>query len=193
MMIYRRYATQHRMWTVGEWRICRDRVEFPEFQRGSVWDTTLRAGLVRALYSGTPVPPIIYTTSPSGRWRIIDGRQRLETLFAWFDGSFTVPGEWFGRPGVELGYDAVSTVIGGGDVESGHRAFNNLVFGGVEYDLETVWDAETRSHVPVADPLRLEAELYLLLNAAKVAHTDADLTAARRIVNGDVAAHQSRQ
>jgi hypothetical protein len=186
-MIYRRYTTAERTWTTDYWVSKRDSggIAFPAYQRGSVWNLDLRVGLVHALYSGSPIPPIIYSVDHDGFRSVIDGRQRLETLFAWVDGSFTVPGEWFDCPGAELDFDRVSTIIGNGDIKSGRRAFSNLRFAGVEYDLETVWDAATRTATPVADQNRIEAELYLMLNAAHVAHTDDDLAVARRIVAAD--------
>lgn len=73
------------------------------YQRGSVWDLDRRRNLIRSLVMGLPVGSVIYAKLPFGiyedrpaaHYRIIDGRQRIETVRAFHQGEFTVPGHWF--------------------------------------------------------------------------------------------------
>jgi uncharacterized protein with ParB-like and HNH nuclease domain len=56
----------------------------PGFQRQSVWTMTDRRRLIESIVSGYPLPSVfLYQREERGRlvYDVIDGKQRLETLF----------------------------------------------------------------------------------------------------------------
>lgn len=72
----------HRKWRDGE-------IEVPDFQRGFVWDRTQASRLVESFLLGLPVPAIyLYNERGSDRYLVIDGQQRLRSVFFYFEGHF---------------------------------------------------------------------------------------------------------
>jgi hypothetical protein len=69
----------------------------PDFQRFFRWSDFQKSRLVESLLLGLPIPPIFVSQQPSGKWELIDGLQRLSTLFELFgelkakDGSLKDP------------------------------------------------------------------------------------------------------
>ena len=53
----------------------------PDFQRHYVWDKIRASRFIESLLLGAPVPPIFLAENPDGTLDVIDGHQRLETLF----------------------------------------------------------------------------------------------------------------
>lgn len=53
----------------------------PDFQRHYVWDPQRASRFVESILLGLPVPPIFLAENPNGTLDVIDGHQRLETLF----------------------------------------------------------------------------------------------------------------
>lgn len=53
----------------------------PDFQRHWVWDDERASRFIESLLLDLPVPPIFLAEAKDGRFDIIDGHQRLETLF----------------------------------------------------------------------------------------------------------------
>ena len=53
----------------------------PDFQREYVWDVGRASRYVESLLLGFPTPPIFLAQEEDGQWVVIDGHQRLETLF----------------------------------------------------------------------------------------------------------------
>lgn len=53
----------------------------PEYQRLYRWDESKRTRFIESLILGIPVPPIFVFTDEKGRWELIDGLQRLSTIF----------------------------------------------------------------------------------------------------------------
>lgn len=53
----------------------------PDFQRHYVWDATRASRFVESLLLRLPTPPVFVSEDAQGRWTVIDGHQRLETLF----------------------------------------------------------------------------------------------------------------
>lgn len=74
----------------------------PPYQRGNVWGWRRRRNLIRSIILGVPIASIIINDRMWAEWAdderiaVIDGKQRITTLLAFFDGNFYVPGEWFG-------------------------------------------------------------------------------------------------
>ncbi|WP_368930466.1 DUF262 domain-containing protein [Achromobacter xylosoxidans] len=62
----------------------------PEFQRVFRWLPEQKSRLVESLLLGIPLPPIYVATDVSGKWEVIDGVQRLSTIFE-FMGELTGP------------------------------------------------------------------------------------------------------
>ena len=53
----------------------------PDFQREYVWNSERASRYVESLLLGFPTPPIFLAQEQNGEWVVIDGHQRLETLF----------------------------------------------------------------------------------------------------------------
>ena len=73
--------TLHLRWQRGE-------IEIPKFQRGWVWKHAQASQLVESFLLGLPVPGIfLYREQPSQRYLVIDGQQRLRTVFGFIEGK----------------------------------------------------------------------------------------------------------
>lgn len=69
-------------WRAGE-------IYIPPFQRGYVWSQAQASKLIESFLVGLPVPSIfLYTQSSSERSMVVDGQQRLRTVFYFFEGYF---------------------------------------------------------------------------------------------------------
>ena len=53
----------------------------PEFQRNYRWELDTKSKLIESLLLGIPIPPIFVFQNLSGIWDVIDGHQRLSTIF----------------------------------------------------------------------------------------------------------------
>jgi len=53
----------------------------PEFQRNYRWDLDTKSKLIESLLLGIPIPPIFVFQNSTGIWDVIDGHQRLSTIF----------------------------------------------------------------------------------------------------------------
>lgn len=53
----------------------------PEFQRFFRWSDEQKSRLIESLVLGIPIPPIFVSQDPKGKWDVIDGLQRLSTIF----------------------------------------------------------------------------------------------------------------
>lgn len=54
----------------------------PEYQRYFKWDNQRKTDLIESLLLGYPIPPIfVYKDLETGIWEVIDGLQRLSTIF----------------------------------------------------------------------------------------------------------------
>lgn len=63
--------------------------EVPTFQRGYVWKQPQASKLIESFLLGLPVPPIfLFTSKESSRQLVVDGQQRMRTVFYFFDGLF---------------------------------------------------------------------------------------------------------
>lgn len=58
-----------------------DLVMQPDFQRNYVWDPQKASRFIESLLLGLPIPPIFLSEETDGTWSVIDGHQRLETIF----------------------------------------------------------------------------------------------------------------
>lgn len=64
----------------------RDEILIPRFQRGWVWSPTQASKLIDSFLLGLPVPSIFVYKEASGKQIVIDGQQRLKTIWGFFDG-----------------------------------------------------------------------------------------------------------
>ncbi|MEN3942148.1 DUF262 domain-containing protein [Prosthecobacter sp. SYSU 5D2] len=53
----------------------------PEFQRFFRWSEEQKSRLIESVLLGIPIPPIFVSQDSDGRWDVIDGLQRLSTIF----------------------------------------------------------------------------------------------------------------
>ena len=53
----------------------------PEFQRVFRWSDAQKSRLIESVLLGIPLPSIFASQKNDGRWEVIDGLQRLSTLF----------------------------------------------------------------------------------------------------------------
>ncbi len=71
----------------NKWGI--DDLEIPQFQRAFAWRQVQASKLIESFLVGLPVPPVfVYRDSDSERHMVIDGQQRLKSIFYFFDGYF---------------------------------------------------------------------------------------------------------
>lgn len=53
----------------------------PDFQRFFRWSTNQKTQLIESILLGIPIPPIFVSQGKNGVWDVIDGLQRLSTIF----------------------------------------------------------------------------------------------------------------
>jgi len=59
-----------------------------DFQRKGVWDSQRKRELIESVLMGLPLPIFYFNEDKKGRLIVIDGRQRLTTLFEFMDNKF---------------------------------------------------------------------------------------------------------
>lgn len=69
----------------GKW--LRKEIEIPLFERGWVWKSTQASKLIESFLLGLPVPAIFVYKEPSEKQIVIDGQQRLRTIWGFFEGK----------------------------------------------------------------------------------------------------------
>lgn len=70
------------------YKIKNKEIEIPQFQRGYVWSATQASRLIESFIMGLPVPPVFLFAKPDNRMLVVDGTQRLMTIFYFFEESF---------------------------------------------------------------------------------------------------------
>lgn len=63
----------------------------PEFQRFYRWSGYQKTRFIESILLGIPVPPIFVAEDKNGRWELVDGLQRLSTVFSFFGALKTMP------------------------------------------------------------------------------------------------------
>lgn len=56
----------------------------PDFQRLYRWSNHQKTRFIESIIIGIPVPPIFVAEDEEGRWEVVDGLQRLSTVFSFF-------------------------------------------------------------------------------------------------------------
>jgi len=82
-----RSLSEFRRW-YGDGRLKID----PEWQRSYVWDTKRASKLIESFLVDIPVPVIYLAKNEDGNYEVIDGVQRLTSIFRYFDGGFSLIG-----------------------------------------------------------------------------------------------------
>ncbi len=81
---YRTLVTEEKELTVRDlWSrfMSNELILAPDFQRHYVWDGNRASRFIESLLLGLPVPPLFLAENPQSTLDVIDGHQRLETLF----------------------------------------------------------------------------------------------------------------
>lgn len=161
------------------------------YQRGEVWQEDQQVALVRSWLTGAPIPAIVvnnrmtasFVAANSGLWggelgyaySVVDGQQRVRAAVAWFEGDLAVPASWFSPEVVE------STL----DTDDGpYVRHRDLIRGERTHQAFTFMLPMAEGQLPT---IQAEAEAYLLVNGAGTPQTDADMSNAKRVVDGGAA------
>jgi hypothetical protein len=70
--------------SISEWTSMYEKKELdihPEFQRFYRWSQAQKASLIESILLGIPLPPIFVSQRQDGVWDVVDGLQRLSTIF----------------------------------------------------------------------------------------------------------------
>jgi len=70
--------------SIGEWISIYEKDEIdihPEFQRFFRWTPKQKSRLIESILLGIPIPQIFVAQRPDGVWDVVDGLQRLSTIF----------------------------------------------------------------------------------------------------------------
>lgn len=73
--------------SIGEWQSLYENKELdihPEFQRFYRWSNNQKSNLIESILLGIPIPPIFVSQRKDGVWDVVDGLQRLSTLYEFF-------------------------------------------------------------------------------------------------------------
>lgn len=159
----------------------------PPYQRGAVWTEDQRVALMRSLLSGVPVPTLIVNDRHGQHWTdtatydrhsgstpsyaVVDGKQRLLCLKAWFDGELAIPASWIEAEQIDHTEETSDGpyVRSTGLNDLGRRATGERI-------LLPIGEA-------MAGSVREEAEIYLLVNGGGTPQSEADMDNAYRIAN----------
>ena len=63
----------------------------PDYQReGNIWKDRQKSELIESILMGMPLPLVYFFGNEDGIWQVVDGRQRLMTLFDFLDNKFAL-------------------------------------------------------------------------------------------------------
>lgn len=147
------------------------------YQRGSVWTVDQRLDLMYSYMWGYPTGSIILNDRMRSAWSatfkvayaVIDGKQRLETIIAWFDGTLAIPASWMEQGWIRDAIDLVDTDDGR------YVTVDHLTEAGQ-------MGVSSWMNLPVVtaqvDTLEAEKEIYRLINRGGTEHTAAEMARA---------------
>jgi len=182
------------------------------YQRGSVWTDDQRRNLIKSLLMGLPIGTLVISALPyrkgGASYRIIDGKQRIEAVRAFWGDRFSIPGWWFAPEDLQDPSWRSEDVLFSQLSQRGQRSIEHAPLGCIEFkaDLEYTPNPEYDPTLRVGYPeyrdnphktnryntrnrsdeeiLQAEAELYLLVNFGGVEQTETDRARAREIAGG---------
>lgn len=107
----------------------------PEYQRNSVWDINQKQALIDSILNYEAIGLILFNEQVTGVYDVVDGQQRLRTIFEFMNGDFSTDPRI--TPGEPISYDDISS-----DPDKKHEFLTypltaNRLTG---YDLERVSD-----------------------------------------------------
>ena len=73
--------TLHAKWRRGE-------IVAPNLERGYAWELPRASKLIDSFMTGIPVPPVYLSTTDERTYVVVDGMQRLLTVFSYLEGRF---------------------------------------------------------------------------------------------------------
>ncbi len=82
-------------WSLLKLYTMRDRISFPVYQRGLVWDDERRRYLIDSIFRGIDIPKLYMELRNDDEWDCIDGHQRIEAILGFFDGAYEYQGSTF--------------------------------------------------------------------------------------------------
>jgi len=145
------------------------------YQRGAVWTEAQRVALVKSLLLGLPIGSVVLNHrgfQAEKMYAVVDGKQRIEAIRAFFNSEFAVPADWFSPEGVRESFtdkDGTEKVYFNGLNKIPQHQFENSSFPALEAHVENVAE---------------EAEIFLLINSGGTSQTDADLNKAASVASG---------
>ncbi|MRD37848.1 DUF262 domain-containing protein [Bacillus thuringiensis] len=83
----------------------------PEFQRLFRWTMTQKTKLIESILLGIPIPPLFVAEDPRAAWDVIDGVQRLSTIFEFLGILMDEEGKMV-EPSVLVGTDKLDALEG---------------------------------------------------------------------------------
>lgn len=75
----------------------RQEIEIPKFQRGWVWKPVQASRLIESFLLGLPVPAVFVYKEPDQKQVVIDGQQRLRTIWGFFQGKLPDDSDFYLR------------------------------------------------------------------------------------------------
>lgn len=167
------------------------------YQRGSVWTIEQRRNLIKSLLMGLPVGSIIVSFlgySAETAYRIVDGKQRIQTVQMFFRNEFSVPGHWFNTSELTDSAARERDITFSDLSQSGEMHFEMGKLPSLQFDATTEITEKPDGHSTGRDRydfrkrtpdemLQAEAELYLLVNFGGVAQTDTDRARAQEVAD----------
>ncbi|MFI6228665.1 DUF262 domain-containing protein [Micromonospora echinospora] len=162
----------------------------PPYQRGAVWTEDQRVALMRSLLTGIPVQSLIINDRHGSWWTdtvtydrhnsggvasyvVVDGKQRLLCVAAWFNNELAIPASWL----------TAEEVLHTEDTPDGpYVRANGLTDLGRRMTGERIQLSVSEGQI---GSLREEAAVYLLVNGGGTPQTDADMANAARVAEGN--------
>ncbi|MGW8431499.1 DUF262 domain-containing protein [Curtobacterium citreum] len=149
------------------------------YQRGSVWNDTRRANLIKSVLLGLPTGNITINTQPYGPnsptavVNVVDGKQRIEALRGFVGSEYPIPAAWLPEHEVAettnvAGWPAPGVYFKDTSIAF-QRSFARTPFTVVEAHLGSVEE---------------EAELFRLINAGGVEQTEETMAHALAVEQG---------
>lgn len=85
-----------------------DEIYVPPFQRRFVWTVSQASSLIESFLLGLPVPPLfLYRESDTQKLLVVDGQQRLRSVFGYFGEAFPDTGQRFSLRKVKAAWEGL--------------------------------------------------------------------------------------
>lgn len=131
----------------------------PDYQRKYVWDTTKASKLIESILINIPIPIVYLAATKDGKINVIDGQQRLTSIFSFIEGKFP-DGRVFKLSGLQ-----VKTELKGKTFKDLDEVEQNKIF---DYSIRTItFSADS-------DP-DLQYEIFTRLNTGSVSLNEQEL------------------